>query len=325
MIIFIHGEDTYRSHLRIAQLKEAFLKKYNSSGLNLITLDGKEIDLDEFQKKCFSAGFLEKKRLIIIKNLISSSSDNELQKGVLELIQKNKLPEDNILIFWEGEVEEEREKRIPKLKSALISQLLKEKEEEFNFLTPVKLEQWVKSEIKRRGGKIEKEAQAELIAKVGQDLWQMNNEIEKLVNYCGGRTITRKDVSTFVQAKFDENIFHLTDALGQKQKERALKLIHDQLASGTEAIVLLSKFIWQFRNLVQINELLRQAASPQIITNTLKLHPFVVQKAIPQARRFNPEELKEIYRKLLDFDFQLKNTNTDPKLLFDMLVLGVCK
>lgn len=325
MIIFIHGEDTYQSQQRVNQLKEAFIKKYNKSGLNLVTLDGAEIDLDEFQKKCFSTGLLEKKRLIIVKNLISQSSDFELQKGILELLQKGKFPKENILIFWEKDLKGEKEKRTQRAKKALITQLLKEKTEEFIFFSPPKLRTWVQSEIKKRGGEIEQQALEELIAKVGQDLWQMNNEIEKLVNYCNGRAISEKDVNTFVQAKFDENIFHLTDALGQRQKEQALKLIHDQLASGTEAIVLLSKFIWQFRNLVQINDLLSQQTSPQAITNKLKLHPFVVQKTIPQARRFKSEELRNIYKHLLEIDFKLKNSNTDPELLFDLLVMEVCK
>jgi len=333
MIIFIHGEDTFRSQQRVNQLQEAFIKKYSKSGLNLISLDGAEITLDEFQKKCFSAGLLEKKRLIIIKNLISQNSDFELHKGVLNLLQQKKFPEENILIFWEEDIKEGTTKRkgIKKarggqnLKKALTAQLLKEKTEEFNFLSPLKLKQWVQNEIKKGNGKIEKKALEELMVKVGQDLWQMNNEIGKLVNFCRGRTILEKDIHTFVQAKFDENIFHLTDALGQRQKEPALRLIRDQLESGTEPLLLLAKFIWQFRNLIQINELLNQKIPAQVITDTLKLHPFVVQKTIPQARRFTKDELKKIYKFLLDLDFQLKNTNTNPELLFDMLVMEVCK
>ncbi|PIS43094.1 MAG: DNA polymerase III subunit delta [Candidatus Kerfeldbacteria bacterium CG08_land_8_20_14_0_20_40_16] len=325
MIIFIHGEDTYRTQQRVTQLKEAFIKKYSHSGLNVVTLDGEDLTLSDFRNKCFSAGLLEKKRLIIIKNVVSQSSDKELLQGVLELIESKKFPKDNILIFWEGSLNEEKPKKgEASLKGALLKTLAKERAERFELLSIDELKKWTLKEIKERRGKIESGALEELVSKVGQDLWQMNNEIEKLVNYCSGRQIARQDVVAFVQSKFDENIFHLTDALGQRQKKQALKLIHDQLASGAEPLLLLSKFIWQFRNLIQIKEMIRQGRTSAEITKELKLHPFVVQKTVPQANRFSEEELKEIYSGLLEIDFKLKNSDTAPALLFDLLVMKVC-
>jgi DNA polymerase III delta subunit len=61
------------------------------------------------------------------------------------------------------------------------------------------------------------------------------------------------------------------------------------------------------------------------IADTLKLHPFVVQKTVPQAKRFTAGQLKFIYQKLADIDFELKNSQTKPELLFDLMVMDVCK
>lgn len=327
MIIFIHGKDTYRSQKRVDQLKKVFVEKYNKSGLNIVVLTGSEITLDEFRSKCFAGGLLEKKRLIVIKNLISQNNDQNLLKGVLDLLKKNKLPEDNILIFWEGSLEEAKKptKGSKSIKTEITKELLKNKAEEFAPLPTPKLKKWLQAEIKHAGAKIEKQALEELILRIGDDLWKMNNEMEKLVNYCDGRPITEEDVHYFVQSKFDENIFHLTDALGNRQNQLALKLIHDQLSSGTEPLALLSKFIWQFRNLLQINELIGLQNSPDQIAKDLQLHPFVVKKSIPQAKKFSQEKLKKIYAQIQNIDFKLKNTNASPELLFDLLVMEVCK
>ena len=136
MIIFIHGEDTYRAQQRVIQLKEAFIKKYSHSGLNVVTLDGEDLTLADFRSKCFSAGLLEKKRLIIIKNVVAQSSNKELLQGILELIKNKKFPPDNILIFWEGSLTEEKPKKgETNLKSALLKMLAKEKAERFEPLS----------------------------------------------------------------------------------------------------------------------------------------------------------------------------------------------
>ncbi|MBU2235925.1 DNA polymerase III subunit delta [Patescibacteria group bacterium] len=327
MIIFIHGEDTFRSLRRVKQLKEAFIEKYNSSGFNVIQLEASETDLDEFQSDSFTGGLLEKKRLIIIKNLVSAGNI-ELVEGVFDLLSEKKFPKDNILIIWEGKIEEKGKPKIKggsKSRKSLLAQLKKEREESFPLLSNSQLSKWIQDEIKERNGKIEKRAVEELVAKVGADLWQMDSEIEKLVNYVNGQIITSKQIEEFVKSKYDENIFHLTDALGQKNKEQALRLVRDQLALGTEPLQLLSKFIWQFRNLVQVNELLQTSKTQKEIADILKLHPFVVQKTAPQAKRFTQEELRFIYQKLVDIDFELKNSQTKPELLFDLMVIEVCK
>jgi DNA polymerase-3 subunit delta len=327
MIILIHGEDTFRSQKRLKQLKEAFIEKYNSSGFNVVQLEGVETTLEKFRSVSFTGGLLDNKRLVVVKNLITGGNP-ELVEGVLEILKEKKFPEDNVLIIWEGVIEEKGKAKIKggaKTKKLLLAQLKKEREEIFHLLSNSQLSSWIQNEVKERGGKIERSAVEELIAKVGTDLWQMDSEIEKLINYVRGQIITTKHVGEFVKSKYDENIFHLTDALGQKNKEQALRLVRDQLAIGTEPLQLLSKFIWQFRNLLLVSEMLSANKTQKEISDTLKLHPFVIQKTIPQARRFSHEQLGFIYQKLVDIDFDLKNSQVKPELLFDLMVMEVCK
>ncbi|MFA6272084.1 MAG: DNA polymerase III subunit delta [Patescibacteria group bacterium] len=327
MIILVHGEDAFRSLKRLKQLKEAFIEKYNSSGFNVVQLEGAETTLEKFRSVSFTGGLLDSKRLIVIKNLISGGGA-ELIDGMLEVLKEKKFPEDNVLIVWEGVVEEKGKAKIKggaKAKKLLLTQLKKEREETFPLLTNIQLSSWIQNEVKDRGGRIERSAVEELVAKVGTDLWQMDSEVEKLVNYVGGQIITGKQVEEFVKSKYDENIFHLTDALGQKNKEQALRLVRDQLALGTEPLQLLSKFIWQFRNLILVNEMLGANKTQKEIADTLKLHPFVVQKTVPQAKKFSREQLGLIYQKLVDIDFDLKNSQVKPELLFDLMVMEICR
>ena len=164
-----------------------------------------------------------------------------------------------------------------------------------------------------------------LLALVGQDLWQMNNEIEKLVNYKKNKVINKEDVSLFVKTKYDTDIFKLTDALAEKKKKTALKLIHDQIESGENELYLLAMLSRLFRILVQVKEVALEESNYYTIANRLNLHPFVAKKSLAQVSNFTFQELKNIYKNLLDIDLKIKTSQSNPRVLFDLFIFEVCK
>lgn len=323
MIIFLYGEDTYRSSQKLQQIKDKFIKEVDASAMNLTTLDGASLRFEEFNQQIKATAFLARKRMIIIKNLISENKSKEIQKEIVELLNKesNKSAEDNIIVFWE-----KTDHSKSRTKNALWDRLIKEKfAQEFKPLSSGQLNAWIEKEIKKRQAIIERPAISHLAALVGNDLWQLSSEIEKLVNYCQDKIITSTEIENLVKAKYDDDIFKLVDALGNKNKKQALKLLSDQLNLGANEMYLLSMLIRQFRILLLIKDL--QQDNPNItkdkIAKELKIHPFVAQKALYQAKNFNLNQLKMIYQLLLDIDLQIKTSTAKPKLLFDMLVAQI--
>ena len=324
MIIFIHGEDTFRSLQRLKILKQGFSKKYDQQAINIISLDGDTVKIDELRKNILSPGLLEKKRCIVIKNIIKNK-DKALKGELREIISKKSAVKDNILIFWEDLTVDPRAGglgRLTKEDKGLIRFLKEQKEERFDRLGPGLLRKWVLAEIKKRGGTISQDALDQLTGSVGQDLWKMNQEIEKLVHYKKDQMITKEDVMLFVQSKFDDNVFLLTDALGQKNSQEALRLFHEQLALGTDPLALLANFMWLIRNLIMIQEV-KEQLPPTKIAQELGLHPYVVKKSLPQVQRFSAGELKKIYGRLIKIDEELKTSSKDPKVLFDMFIVEI--
>jgi len=323
MIIFLYGEDTYRSSQKLNQIKAKFLKEVDSAGLNLTTLDGAKLKFEEFNQQVKASPFLARKRMIIIKNLISENKSKEIQKEVVNLLNQESKDkgEENILVFWE-----DKDHSKSKSKNALWARLIKEKlAEEFRPLTPVQLNNWVKKEIETQGGKIDNQAIALLAATVGNDLWQMANEITKLINYCQEKPITIADIENLVKAKFDGNIFNLVDALGNNNKKLALKLMSDQFSLEADEMYLLSMLIRQFRILLEIKDILNQhpKMTKDLIAKELGIHPFVIQKALWQVKNFTFDKLKQIYQLLLDLDFKLKTSQAKPKVLFDLFIAQI--
>jgi len=317
MLIFLYGPDTFRSREYLKQQKKNFIAKYDKSALNLESLDGQKIDIGQFRQSVLAQSFLASKRMIVIENLFKKAQ-KKLCHEILKTLTETK--NDNIIIFWDDEI---TPTRLPESCRVLYDKLIKEKfSQKFELLKETTLKKWIINKVKSEKGEIDNLAAITLSNWVGNNLWQMNQELDKLLAYCKNNTITVKEVDLLSKSKLEENIFLLTDALGQKNKTQALKLIHDQLDSGTQATMLLSKMIWQFKNLLLIKSLLEEKSSLNYyqVASQLKLHPFVVKKSLQQIKNFSLEELKKIYRQLLGVDFSIKTSQAPAQTLFNLLV-----
>ncbi|MDX9893638.1 MAG: DNA polymerase III subunit delta [Patescibacteria group bacterium] len=327
MIIFLYGPDTFRSHRKLEELKAKFIKEVDKSALNIEILDGVDLEPAEFEKAVSTPPFLAKKRLVIIKNLITKNKGQKIQKEILTTLEKPNLT-DTIIIFWEGEVgtpTKSRSKTAGQRSQSLLNRLKQEKyAQEFNLLTESELQRFIQAETKNQGIKIESPAIRLLANLVGNDLWQLNNEIQKLSAFAKNQPITTTQIAELVKTKIDENIFNLTDALGQKNKSLALKLVADQLANGMMPTELLSKITWQFKNLLLVKDFVQengQGYPPSRLTYQLGLHPFVIKKTMSQVSQHQLPTLKKIYRQLLKIDRQIKTSQINPEVLFDLLIV----
>jgi len=326
MIIFLHGPDTFRSRQKLKRLKDKFKEEVDKSGLNLAILDGEKLEISEFETAISTPPFLAKKRMVVVENLIKKSRKLKIHNEILELLKKNNL-DDIILIFWEADIAETKRKaKTTKSKNKALLQKLKNEKyvQEFQLFNLNAAKKWVTDEIKNRGGAISLSAVNLLVDFVGNDIWQLNSEIDKLIAYAKNREITNDDIQKSVKTKLDDDIFKLTDAIGRKDKATALKLISDQLTTGTAPTELLSKIVWQFRNLLLIKSFMEEngpAYPAQQLAFQVGLHPFVVKKTLAQSENYTLAGLKQIYSKTLKIDHKIKTSRVDPEVLFDLLVI----
>ncbi|MFA6255260.1 MAG: DNA polymerase III subunit delta [Patescibacteria group bacterium] len=326
MIFFLWGPDTFRSRQKLKEIKEKFVKELDKSSLNIEILKGDTLETPEFEKAVSTPPFLAKKRLVIIEDLISKNKGQKIQKEILEALDKNGL-KDTIIVFWESGLDggKSRSKISQKRSNLLFSRLKKEKyAQEFDLLTEQEVCRFASEQIKKRGGKIEPSALNLLADLTGNDLWQLNSEIDKLLAFRPNQLITVADVNELVKNKLEADIFKLTDALGQKNKKLALKLISDQLRGGTSPTELLTKITWQFKNLLLVKSFMESHGSgysSSRLTYTLGLHPFVIKKTMAQAHFHQLPTLKKIYQNLITIDYKIKTSQIDPEVLFDLLVI----
>jgi len=112
----------------------------------------------------------------------------------------------------------------------------------------------------------------------------------------------------------------LTDAISQKNKGLAVKLLEDQAQLGIPLEYVLVMIRRQIRILKQLKQADLAGSSATEITTACKFHPFVVKKGLEQARRFMEADLEKMLKKLMDIDRANKIGSGDPQTLIDLLI-----
>jgi len=309
MIYFLFGPDTYRSR---EKLNELILK--NKKNFLVQKISQENISLDEFKKHLSSDTLFSNKKFLVVEGLLSKTIKNkdELTRFLNEL----SYPDEDILIFWEGDVD----KRL-----TLFKLLHKKADEpyEFGLLRGEEMEVWIRKKALDLNLNLNHENRKKLTAMLGSDTWLAASELQKLAAYKNGQEVQYEDIDALVRGKLDDDIFKLTDMVAKNEKGQALKLLSDQIEIGSDEIYLMAMIIRQFRILIQLKSALLEGSQKDNYTlaKSLGLHPFVVQKSKGLVRRYSDDDLTRIYKKLLKIDQQMKSSSVSGKVLLEKFIL----
>lgn len=316
MLLFVYGDDTFRVQEKVKQLVKAFREKFDSTGLNLVEFprNKKTIELGEVMGAVHSLPFLGQRRMVVIRELIDSTKKGEMESWVDGFMRT---PDSTIVVFWESTEPKALEKKP-------LYQELVGLAEVHRYILPqlqgTELSRWVETRVKERGGVMAASVLRGLVERIGANLWQMDNEIQKLVAYAGGQSITAAMVDELVYASFEGKIFQLIDAISQKRSADAIRLLQEERWSGVNDHYLLTMLGRQVRILLGARAMLAEnpRATSQELAVMLDIHPFVAQKALTQARGFSLEHLKAVHDLLFEFDIAMKTGGIDADLAVDL-------
>ncbi|MBU1292349.1 DNA polymerase III subunit delta [Patescibacteria group bacterium] len=307
MLILLYGEDTFRSRQKLNQIIEQYKTKHKT-GLNLVCFRENSLDFDKVKQTIESVSMFDEKKLLIIENILKNKSFSE---EFSKYITKSKLKNNDdviVVLHQEGKLTSPSYKN----KASMV--------EEFKLLKGIELINWLKKEATKNIINISPIAISKLVAYVGDDLWQLSNELNKLGSYKAGQIIDEQDIDLLVRAKLDTNIFKTIDALARRDKRSAFKFLHQHLEQGENEIYLLTMFTYQLRTLIKLKDLMERGTSYYDLAKKAGLHPFVVQKSSDQLRNFSLDQLKKIYRRLLEIDLGIKKGRWDGPTALDLLI-----
>ncbi|MXZ92288.1 MAG: DNA polymerase III subunit delta [Chloroflexi bacterium] len=183
------------------------------------------------------------------------------------------------------------------------------------------LSQWIKQTAQTKGASISPPAIQAIAEMVGNDLWTLDRELEKLSLYAAGRDIAESDVRALVPYAQEANIFAAVDSIMDGRPGNALRLLTQLMQEGREPLYIIAMIERQLRLIALARDLTeRGVVQPELGRRMGANSDFVVRKALGQARRMSMPEISRKYHRVLESDLAIKQGRLDPAVSLELLV-----
>lgn len=292
--------------------EEDFLREYNSNKVikecNLTNFDMNFIKLNDesigkLPDNCEQLPFFDDKKVIYVKNSGLFTSGKKISPSVVDRVVEYLLsvPEYVEVVFNEESVD----KRLSPYKK--LSKCAKF--EELKFRGEVDLANWICGGMKKCGGSIDIDSARYLAEVCGPSMSYLYSEIKKLAILSEeGETVNRELIDKVCVKSAQGIIFDLTDAIGFKDKTKAIRLLEELILKKEAEQFILIMLYKHFRNLFLAKSAIDCGGSS---AEYLGINPYVYKKLLGQVKNFSASEIREILAKFTEFDYKSKRGEID--------------
>ncbi|HEX3014772.1 MAG TPA: DNA polymerase III subunit delta [Desulfobacteria bacterium] len=187
------------------------------------------------------------------------------------------------------------------------------------------LNDWARSQFRRRGKTIEAGALNYLLSINSNDLGILAGEIEKLTLFdLETDSVTMEDVKLAATASVEAGVFNFIDAVCEKNSGKAIEALREVLAHGEPAVKVLILLARQVRLLLATKSLGPEAGNQMQLAGKLGVAPYTAKKLLAQVRNYSKAELEQGLSTCLETDLALKSSRGAPGILLELAVLCIC-
>ncbi len=296
-VYILHGEEPYF----IDELSDA-IEKYalddSERDFNQSILYGKDTDFPNLLNDLKSYPLMAERRLVILKE----AQDFKLLEDLDAYAQAPCLT--TVFVICHKYKTIDARKKIVKSveKNGLVFKSDKVKE--------YQLGDWIQNQVKTLGYGISSKANMLLVESVGNDLSRMVNELNKLsIVLEKGTTITDVHIEENIGISREYNIFELTNAVRDRNIEKALKIVNyfESNPKAANLVVIIPNLFKFFSQLMRIHFLPNK--SREAIAQALGLPPFIVGELSKAINNYNPKMIAANIALLHEYDLKSKGLN----------------
>jgi len=196
--------------------------------------------------------------------------------------------------------------------------------ERIERLAPVDVPGWISARARIHGIKLDHEAVATLASAAGSDTERLEQEIKKLGAYAAPATVTAADVRALVNGAIEADVFELTQAVVRKDARTAVATLERLLADGNAVQQILALLLWQFRVLLFASAM-RTNADAERMAKAIRSSPYAIQRATAFARRVTRADVQRAYEAIYAADQVIKTGRAESDVAaLTLCVLDLC-
>lgn len=309
-IYLLYGEEAYLRRQYRDNLKNALVAA--DDNMNYTVFAGKDINQNEVIDLAGTMPFFADRRVILIENSNWFKSSNDKMAEALTTI-----PETTCVIFVEEEID--KRNKLFKTVSAIGYAASFDEQKEDTLKT------WIVGLLKKENKKITQDALELFLDRTGTDMENIKRELEKLICYkYDEEAIEISDVEKLCTVRVQSKIFEMVDAVADKKQELALTYYYDLLALKEPPLRILALIVRQFRSLLQVKEMKQLRYDEAEIASKTGLNAYFLRKKyIPQASRFQTEQLKMALKACAQADEDVKTGKLTDQLSVELIIISL--
>jgi len=298
-------------------LKEEIINNFEKNFNGKETYYGNEITANSFLNLFSTENLFSNKTLIIIKNSEKIKESDKIKKFI-DFIDFKKI--NNTIIFTTDEMF----KKIDLVKNTLIEKISEVGYViEFKPLSEKEITNWIIKKIQKYNKRISYENANYLYDNVGGNLYDIENEINKLILYVEEKQIiTIDDINNVCSYIKHDTFYSLNDAILLKDKKNALKILNNIMNTDKDNIYILNSIYKSFLLILKAKIFLQEKLSEDIIFKKLKIHPYYGKIFLNRIEKYSLKELIEKIKLIHTTDFNIKTGRENSDLF--LLVIKLC-
>lgn len=306
-VYLLYGEEAYLKKQYRDKLTRALLGA--GDAMNYSYYGGKNIPVGEVIDLAETMPFLAERRVIVMEGSgFLKTASNDLADYV------KGLDGSTYFVFVEDEIDKRNRLYKAIKEKGCIVELARQKEET--------LVRWVAGNVKREGKQISMATIHHFLEKVGLDMANISQEMEKLFSYTLHKEqIVANDIDAICTEQLDNRIFAMLDAVAEKNQRKALDFYYDLLALKEKPMKILNLLSRQFKILLDVKDLSRKGYRSEQIASQVGVPPFAVTKYQRQAKLFKQTELCEILETSADMEERVKTGRLTDMLAVELFII----
>ena len=306
----IYGVDKYLIDKEIDKI----IKKNKIDNNSIIKYSLNEDNIDNILEDANTFNLFSDTKLIIVNdaNIFTSSNDILTDKIINYL---NNYNDKSYLVFTLLSDKIDNRKKITKVMSDKGNVIdLNKKEVDTNYII---------SYLKENGYQINMSDARMILNKVGNNLFSINNELDKLMLFkLEDKVIDKNSIDLLINENIDSSLFALVDSITNKDKNKMLKLYHECLLES-DPIMIINMLANKYILLYQVKRLISDGYSDDKIAKELEVHPYPVKLARNMCYSYSVKEILDIILKLANLDKDIKLGNVNGEVGLEFLLLSI--
>jgi DNA polymerase-3 subunit delta len=179
---------------------------------------------------------------------------------------------------------------------------------------------WIIRHIESQNKTISEENAQLLIDISGENRGMLEGQLEKIITFMNSENeITFKHINELSTRLKQYTIFDLQNAIGKKEKDRALEIGYNLLDNGIELIFIVAMLTRYFTGISRIKELNKMNVPDVQAARIVGTHPFYYKDYQKTHTIYSNSDLANAFRALLKADLSLKTTSMNSKNIITIL------